>query len=66
VRDPLGRKRIVIPLMLGPVVLPSYSVLIQAEDATSPDFFQRLVRVLAQALPRAASAGVTDAPARGA
>ena len=46
VRDPLGRKRIVIPVMRGPVALPAYSVLIQAEDATSPDFLERLVRIL--------------------
>jgi hypothetical protein len=50
-RDPLGRKRIVIPVMLGPVALPSYSALIQAEDATSPDFFERVVQVLREILP---------------
>ena len=56
VRDPLGRRRIVVPVMLGPVAMPSYSVLIQAEDATRPDFLERLVRVLAHIVPVAASA----------
>jgi hypothetical protein len=64
VRDPLGRKRIVIPVKLGAVVLPAYSVLIQAEDATSSDFFERLVQTLAQALPAKASAGPADKPGR--
>jgi hypothetical protein len=50
VRDPLGRKRIVIPVMLGPVALPLYSRLIQTEDATRADFFERLVRVLSEIL----------------
>ena len=59
VRDPLGRKRIVIPVMIGEVALPSYSVLIQAEDATSPEFFERLVQVLSEILPvQADPAGV--------
>ena len=44
VRDPLGRRRIVVPVMLGPVAMPSYSVLIQAEDATRPDFLERLIQ----------------------
>jgi hypothetical protein len=58
VRDPLGRKRIVIPVMLGPVELPAYSLLIQAEDATRPDFFERLVEALGRSLgaPGAAEA----------
>jgi hypothetical protein len=55
VRDPLGRKRVVIPVMLDPVAMPSYCVLIQAEDATRPDFLERLVQALAQIVPLPAS-----------
>lgn len=51
IRDPIGRKRIVIPVRLGSVALPPYCELIQAEDATRPDFFDRLDRVLAEVLP---------------
>lgn len=49
-RDPIGRKRIIVPVRLGLVALPPYCTLIQAEDATQPDFFDRLVRVLAEVL----------------
>ena len=56
VRDPLGRKRLIIPVKLGPVAIPSYCVLIQAEDATRSDFIERLIQVLAQIVPVAASA----------
>jgi hypothetical protein len=62
VRDPLGRKRVLVPAMLGPVVLPSYSILIQAEDATRSDFFERLIQILGQALPVRASAAPADVP----
>ena len=56
VRDPMGRKRLVIPVMLDQVAMPSYCALIQAEDATRSDFIERLSQVLAQIIPVAASA----------
>jgi hypothetical protein len=45
-RDPTGRKRIVLPLQLEPLALPDYCSLIQAEDATRPDYLSRFLAVL--------------------
>jgi hypothetical protein len=56
-RDPVGRKRIVIPIQLGSVARPSYCRLIQVEDAERPEFFDRLNRVLAEVLPGPARGG---------
>jgi hypothetical protein len=45
-RDPTGRKRVVLPLQLEPVALPDYCSLVQAEDATRPDYPSRFLAVL--------------------
>jgi hypothetical protein len=51
VRDPVGRKGIVVPILIEPVILPSYCALIHAEDARRPDFLDRLERILGEVLP---------------
>lgn len=53
-RDPIGRKGIVLPLMLEPVTIPAYCALIQAADATQPGAAERLLRSVEQAVTHAA------------
>jgi len=52
VRDPTGRKRIVIPLILEEVELPAYCSLIQAEMATKDWMQKRLLDALAKVLDK--------------
>jgi hypothetical protein len=60
-RDPAGRRRIVIPVQLGAVSRPSYCELIQVEDAERSDFLDRLDRVLNEVLPRRTGARLAHA-----
>jgi len=50
VRDPTGRKRIIIPLILEEVELPAYCRLIQAEMAANNELQHRLLAALASVL----------------
>jgi hypothetical protein len=55
-RDPIGRKRIIVPVMLGPVSLPHYCALIQAVDSTREDFRGHLFQVLGEILGQSGGA----------
>jgi len=46
IRDPIGKDRIVIPIMIEPVDLPPYCALTQAAAATGGDFDTTVLHVL--------------------
>ncbi len=49
-RDPTGRRRIIAPILLEPIELPSYCCLIQAQLSTENDFTNRLLKMVNQIL----------------
>lgn len=49
-RDPIGAKRIVVPMMIEHVPLPQYCSLIQHTDATEMNVKERIVDILASVL----------------
>jgi hypothetical protein len=51
IRDPIGEKQIVVPLMIEAVELPPYCALVQAVNVTAENIERTMLRVLQDLLP---------------